>query len=315
MSDPAPSIVARRDSGPKVHILLCTYNGAAWLEAQLESLVAQTHRDWLLWVSDDNSSDDTRAILARFAARYPGRVAAVLDGPRKGGAANFLSLLCHADIPEGYVALCDQDDVWMPHKLAHALAQLRPWAGTPCAWAGRYMFTDQYLNPLGLSPHWARGPSLENALVQNIMSGHTLTLNPEALALVRRAGPMPVAHHDWWIYLLLMACNGHALIDTEVVLQYRQHRDNTIGRRAGLRARAGRAIAMVNGTLNSWIMGNLAALAAADAPLSPQARHLVDGSRQRSAKIASAALGNFSTHRQHRAETLAFAFAKCLRRL
>ena len=315
MPDPAARIAPRPDHGPTVHILLCTCNGAPWLQAQLDSLVAQTHRDWRLWVSDDHSSDDTRAILARFAQHNPGRIAALLDGPRKGSAANYLSLLCHPDLPAAPVALCDQDDVWLPHKLEHAMARLRPHAGTPCAWAGRYVFTDQDLRPLGLSPLWARGPSLENALVQNIMSGHTLTLNPEALALIRRAGPKPVAHHDWWIYLALMACGGRALIDPEIVLQYRQHPANTVGRRAGFRARAARLGAVMDGTLNAWIMDNLAALASADLPLSAQARQLVAQYTQSQGTRASLALGDFATHRQHRAEGLALSLAKRLRRL
>lgn len=315
MRDATARLVPRAQTGQTVHILLCTYNGAPWLQAQLESLLAQTHRDWHLWVSDDHSSDDTRTILARFAQRHPDRFAVLMDGPRKGSAANFLSLLCHPDLPAGYAALCDQDDIWMPHKLAHAMERLHSTAGTPCAWSGRYDFTDLNLHSLGLSPHWARGPSLENALVQNIMSGHTLTLNPEALALVRRAGPQPVAHHDWWIYLLLMACEGRALIDPEVVLRYRQHKANTMGRRAGLRARAGRLATVMNGTFNNWILANLKALATVDLPLSPQARQLVARYTELSPTRASVALQNFATHRQSRAETLVLSIAKYARRL
>lgn len=298
-----------------VHILMCTYNGEAWLEDQLGSLLEQSYSDWQLWVSDDGSTDGTQEILARFARRYPGRVAAIFDGPGQGSSANFMSLMCHPDLPDGYVALCDQDDIWLPHKLEHAMTQLRPMAGQPCAWSGRYVFTDAQMRPLGLPEPWPLGPSLENALVQNIMSGHTLTLNSKALALVRRAGPVAVAHHDWWIYLLLMACDAKALIDPEIVLHYRQHGRNTIGRRSGLRARATRLAGMMNGTLRDWIATNLAALSQTDLPLSLNASRMVALYEQAQGAGLHRVLREFSIHRQNRSETLALALANRLQRL
>ena len=42
-----------------VRILLATYNGGPYLDAQLQSYLDQDHQDWGLWVSDDHSTDDT----------------------------------------------------------------------------------------------------------------------------------------------------------------------------------------------------------------------------------------------------------------
>ena len=47
-----------------VLIALCSYNGGRWLGAQLDSIAAQDHSDWALWISDDGSSDDTRTVIA-----------------------------------------------------------------------------------------------------------------------------------------------------------------------------------------------------------------------------------------------------------
>ena len=55
----------------RITILMASYNGAAHIGAQLESLAAQSHRDWRLIVSDDGSSDATCAIVEAFAARLP----------------------------------------------------------------------------------------------------------------------------------------------------------------------------------------------------------------------------------------------------
>ena len=65
------------------------------------------------------------------AARNQGRLAAILKGPDQGSAANFLSLLCHPDPPEGHVALCDQDKFWLPHKLEPHWYGCRPLSGGP----------------------------------------------------------------------------------------------------------------------------------------------------------------------------------------
>ena len=112
----------------RVTILMATLNGADHLPAQLASLLAQTHADWRLWVSDDGSTDNTPALLRDFARAHPAREICLLRGPGRGAAANFLTMLCHPDLPCGPVALCDQDDVWLKGKLSRALRRM---AGGP----------------------------------------------------------------------------------------------------------------------------------------------------------------------------------------
>ena len=74
-----------------VAILMGTKNGAGFLKEQLESIADQTHKNWMLIVSDDGSTDDTKAILADFAAKHTQKLT-VRDGARAGVCANFLSL-------------------------------------------------------------------------------------------------------------------------------------------------------------------------------------------------------------------------------
>lgn len=271
--------------------------------AQLDSFVAQTHQDWSLWVSDDGSTDDTMQILEHFSHRHPGRNIHILQGPGLGSAANFLHLLCHPDLPSGIVALSDQDDVWLPQKLERAVTQLQATGHAPSVWAARYWITDKNLKPIHCSDPWLRGPSLENALVQNILSGHTITLNPAALALVRQAGTPRVPHHDWWIYLLLMACGAQAILEQQPMLYYRQHDANTVGRRSAPSARFKRLAALKRGQLRNWITANLDALLAADIPLTPKARQIAQSWLQADPPDKARVLLGFGVHRQSRAET------------
>lgn len=283
-----------------VLILMATRNGMPWLDAQLDSLVAQTHRNWSLWVSDDGSTDATLSTLAAFDRAHPGRLTRVLDGPRKGSAANFLHLVCQPDRPAGMVAFCDQDDVWRPEKLARAVACLQGLGSDPAVWACRYNVTDHALRQGRESRLWPHAPSLQNAVVQNILSGHSLTLNAAATERLRAAGQVDVPHHDWWTYLVMAATGAQIVFDPAVLLAYRQHGGNVMG--DGAKARAVRLATVLDGTLGRWIGMNLQALAQAGLPLNPQATALLSAWRDPALPRAKV-LRQFGIHRQSRAET------------
>lgn len=290
----------RTFSPTHVTIALATCNGMPWLQEQLDSLLAQRHGDWSLWVSDDGSDDGTRAVLQAFRAAHPSRVQRVIDGPGRGAAANFLHLLRHPALPDGLVALCDQDDVWLPDKLSLAVAELADKAETPAVWAARYVIADAELRGGRASPLWRRPPSLANAVVQNILSGHTLTLNAAALRLLRRGDMPDVPHHDWWIYLLMAAAGARICVSDQIVLKYRQHQANAMGaRNLGRLLRLRR---LSNGTLGQWIDRNMQALAARDDHIVPEARDMVAAWGDPTVSRLGF-LRRFGCHRQSRVET------------
>ena len=125
-------------------ILLCTFNGARFLPAQLSSLANQTFTNWRLFVSDDGSSDETLAIVAQYKDRLGVASVAIRSGPQQGFVRNFLSLACDTSIACDYFAYCDQDDVWEPQKLARAAAWLdtRP-RHVPAMYCSRTMLIDE----------------------------------------------------------------------------------------------------------------------------------------------------------------------------
>lgn len=253
----------------RVTIALCTYNGAAHLAAQLESYLAQSHTAWDLWISDDGSSDETLAILQAFAAAHGAtRDIRILKGPRAGFTQNFLSLLCHPDLPAQPVALSDQDDVWLPEKLALGLADMG--GDTPVLYGAQSIHTDANLTPVGQSLGGGT-PHFGNALVQNIVSGHSAMLNTAALGLVRAAGvPQGLPYHDWWLYQLVSGAGGKVVVRKDAVLMYRQHASNAMGSHQGLRAAAARAAHVFGRTYGAWIAANTDALRAVAPLLSPE---------------------------------------------
>lgn len=305
-----------------IRVLLCTRNGERWLPDQLDSLARQTHPDWSLWISDDGSTDGTMSVIDAFDREHPGRVERVIRGPGKGAAANYLHLLNHPDLPIGPVALADQDDVWRREKLARAVKALRggtPGEETPRAYAARYLVTDAGLQRPRLSAGWPRGPSLANALVQNVMSGHTTAMNGAALALVRRAGAPPVPHHDWWLYLLFAATGCDIHLDPAGVLYYRQHAENHFGDRRGRRARLARLRFMGGDSLAArWFAANVDALDGVPGMLTPGARHALESLRQFPTRPGLQRLSAFrriGVHRQSWLETRFMELAVLLGRL
>ncbi|MBT8457186.1 MAG: glycosyltransferase [Alphaproteobacteria bacterium] len=244
---------------------MALHNGAAHLTDQLESLARQTHGDWSLRISDDGSSDDGPAICERFAATMPGYDIRLTHGPGRGAARNFLSLLQTCDPRAEYAAFCDQDDVWRPEKLTHALTHLsRVPAGRPALYCGRTIVTDDRLNIRGHSPDFWHPPGFSNALVQSIAGGNTMVLNRAALDLMRVAarydGPVPA--HDWWCYQVITGAGGQVIFDTNPQVFYRQHGRNLVGSNLGVPARLSRLHRLCNGTYRSWTDQNLTALQA-----------------------------------------------------
>ncbi len=255
-------------------ILLCTYQGEAHLAAQLQSYLDQTHTAWDLWVSDDGSSDATRSMIAAFRARAgPDRTVRLIDGPGQGATRNFLSLLCHPDLPAGPVALSDQDDVWLPEKLARAAAALAGSAPVTL-YGGQSRHVDAALRPIGRSRAPQRPVGFANALTQNVVSGHSTVLSAAAVALVRQAGPPApdVPYHDWWLYQLISGAGGTVHIDPEPVLLYRQHGGNVMGAHQGLGASLARARMVLGKQYGDWLEANMAALEAVAPLLSDAAR-------------------------------------------
>jgi glycosyltransferase involved in cell wall biosynthesis len=242
-------VTQRVQAAPKVAILMCTYHGQHYLADQLDSFAAQTHTNWELWVSDDGSKDDTHAILNAYIKRWGGRHLSLHSGPAEGFVANFLSLACKASIEADYYAFSDQDDIWEVDKLQRSVKWLRTIPQeVPAIYCSRTRLVDFENKEIGLSPLFQKPPSFANALMQNIGGGNTMVFNNAARDLLRFAGDdVDVITHDWWSYLVVMACGGRVYYDPIPTLRYRQHDANLVGANGNFAARLARVKMLWNG--------------------------------------------------------------------
>lgn len=257
---------------------MATFNGAEFIDAQLNSIAEQTHRAWSLWISDDGSDDATLTKIARFQARHPDHNIQLLRGPSRGASQNFLSLLAHPDLPDTYVAFCDQDDVWMPDKLARATAALTNASPTvPTAYSCGDIATNVNLEPVAQQPRNFTSASFGNALVQNILRGNAIILNCAAVSLLREfigsaTAAEGVPFHDWWVYQVITGMDGLIILDPAPGLYYRQHNANALGANIGIKGITTRVTLLRSGVYQNWMDRNRVALCTLNKSLSPSNR-------------------------------------------
>lgn len=164
---------------------MCTYNGQAFLAEQLDSFERQTHSNWTLMVSDDGSQDGTLSLLEDYGRRWGHARLGIMMGPKRGYAANFLSLTYRVDDAD-FFAWSDQDDIWSEDKLEVALAWLRTVpTHVPALYCGRTQLISETGVHLGYSPRFRLAPGFGNALVQSIAGEHDGFQQSRSCAVVR----------------------------------------------------------------------------------------------------------------------------------
>jgi glycosyltransferase involved in cell wall biosynthesis len=216
---------------------MCTYNGAEFLPAQWESILAQSRKPDEIVVCDDGSSDQARNLIEQLAQQTSIPVTLRFNEKNLGSVKNFEQAirLCTGEI----IALSDQDDVWRGDKL-----QLIEDAFAKHSAAG-LVFSDaeivnENLEPLGkrmwaevaFEPHKqkliARGRALEVLITGWTVTGATMAFRSE---FVNLSLPIPdgiAMIHDGWIALTIAAVAEVVAIH-EPLIQYRQHSRQQIG--------------------------------------------------------------------------------------
>jgi glycosyltransferase involved in cell wall biosynthesis len=226
----------------KISIAMCTYNGAEFLRAQLESIAGQSRRPDEIVICDDASTDETESVIKDFIGSS--RVSIFLHSNEKnlGAVRNFEKTirLCTGDV----IVLSDQDDVWRKDKLQliETAFETNPKAGLVFSDAE---IVDEKLNPsgrrmwdqVGFDAHKrklvAHGRALEVLITGWTVTGATMAFRSEYKNL---ALPIPTnlqMIHDGWIALAVAAVADVATID-DALIKYRQHERQQIGAPARL---------------------------------------------------------------------------------
>lgn len=257
----------------KLAVLLATYNGARFLDAQLRSVIAQDWQAIDIIASDDSSTDGTLDLLGSWRMIWNKGSFTIMSGPRRGFAGNFRKLLAEAEVGDAnYVAFCDQDDIWLSDKTRIAVEALDVHGARPALYCARTLITDIDDREVSLSTLFKRTPDFANALVQSIGGGNTMVMNRAAYELLREAATRTeFVSHDWFAYLIVSGAGGKVIYSETPHVRYRQHDGNLIGSNLGFQARIDRARFALSGRYIGWNNLNMSALAACRDLLTPDA--------------------------------------------
>lgn len=214
-----------------------TYNGAAYIKKQLDSILTQTQKVDEIVICDDGSTDDTIAIIQAYQNTYPGIIRLYQNEQQLGSTKNMEK--CLGLVKGDLVFLADQDDIWLPHKVATLCAYFEAHPNIDAVFSNALLINekDELMQNMAL---WdiigfpqATLPTAFNLFeflyrVDNIVTGAGLAIKNIGPLL---AQPFPTVNgllHDGWI-ALYYASQGKLAYCAEALFQYRIHAAQQMG--------------------------------------------------------------------------------------
>lgn len=252
--------VEEKGNLPHVCVLMATFNGEEFILEQLESLLNQNEVRITLLISDDGSTDRTQAKVNNFIAMHHEHamhmVVLEANDCSLGAGGNFLRLLEACDSKSfDYIALSDQDDIWLPDKLRIAIKQLEFFnadcfsSAVTAFWqSGRQQVIRQSLRKSRLDFLFEGGGHgctylMRSRFVRDVQS------------FLNSYGGMTrdFHYHDWLLYLLARTWKRRWIIDGEPQILYRQHDNNDTGTRFSTQG----LMARVSKIRSGWYRGQI----------------------------------------------------------
>lgn len=218
-------------TGPKVAICLATYNPPRHhFAAQLDSIRAQTHANWVCVISDDNSDEAGRATLRDVVGDDP-RFVVVEHDRNVGFYRNFERSLQHVPADTEFVSLSDQDDLWDADKIETMLAEFAD-PSVLLAYCDMRLVDDN--GTVIADSVWTsrsnHNTDLEQLLLLNTVTGAASMVRADVLA--ERMLPLPpgtaASYHDQWLAACALSIGRIAFVD-RALHSYRQHDANITG--------------------------------------------------------------------------------------
>ncbi|MEO6718713.1 MAG: glycosyltransferase [Ferruginibacter sp.] len=208
---------------PLVSIAMATYNGYAFLRQQLDSILTQTITDFEIIIVDDLSVDDTRSILKEYG-QTDKRIKLYFNDKNVGYREAFYMALEHCS--SNHILFCDQDDIWLPHKLETLLNTI----GEDLLIFSDSALVDDTGNQINVKlsdtvkmVQPGEAPINRGFVIGNCVWGHTIMFHRNLLAYT--SGEKNMHPHDWWFAVVSSHLNRIKFCPA-VLNYYRQHQKN-----------------------------------------------------------------------------------------
>ncbi|AND79148.1 glycosyltransferase family 2 protein [Streptococcus pantholopis] len=216
----------------KVNILMSTYNGESFVAEQIESIQAQTFKNWQLLIRDDGSSDRTPNIIEQYVKKDR-RIRFINADKREniGVIQNFFTLVKYEKAD--YYFFSDQDDIWLQDKLEMTLKEAAKYEkNSPLVVYTDLKIVDRNLTVLQESMIKTQSghanTDLLAELTENTVTGGTMLINHALAEQWHHCRSLLM--HDWYLALLASALGRLVYLDRATEL-YRQHDSNVLGAR------------------------------------------------------------------------------------
>lgn len=216
----------------KVAFLLSVYNGAKFLEEQLNAILQQTHRNWQLYIRNDGSKDNSLEIIKEYVKK-DARIHLLDEHGVNLGYTKSQAFLM-SNVTEPYIVFCDQDDVFLPQKTTLSLQKIKEIetnAKLPALVHTEAIVVDSQLNPIKPTFIGAHGKikGLNGIIFANCVSGSSMMINDRLKNIVLDSlSTMQFDLLDYHIAILSELIGVRAFI-AEPLLKYRQHENNAVG--------------------------------------------------------------------------------------
>ncbi len=216
----------------KVDILLATYNGEKYLKEQMDSILNQTHSDFRLIISDDCSIDKTKEILEEYAKKDD-RIVLFNQEKNLGVTGNFEFLL--SKVTSDYFMFSDQDDIWKKDKIEKCIAKIKNdaadlvYSDLEVVDENLQVTYESYWKLKGFYDKIKKHNDFDSLYLNNYITGCTMLSKKE---WIKKILPFPHGSEfvifDYWMALMISQ-NGKMAYIEQPLIQYRQHKKNTIG--------------------------------------------------------------------------------------
>ena len=116
-----------KKKNPKVSVIVASYNYADLIRDTLDSLLAQTYKNFEIIVVDDGSKDNSVAVIKEYVKKYDNVFLYQHDGGVNKGLPETIKLALKYATGE-YVAFCESDDIWFPSYLEEKIKYINTYA-------------------------------------------------------------------------------------------------------------------------------------------------------------------------------------------
>ena len=225
----------KKTNNARVCVIMATYNGGKYLREQIDSIINQTYKNVTIYVSDDNSTDDTISVLNSYKKKLGAeRLMFVNNKTNKHGAVHNFAYAYKTAPEADYYMFADQDDYWERTKIEEMLnvaekedesKPLLVYCDCKVVDKDLKVINESFVRSEKLM--LSDGNKMKQLLLKNYIPGCVMMFN----SALRQVSPeiwtkCPI--HDWWIALVAERMGKIVFYDKALNL-YRQHDNNTLG--------------------------------------------------------------------------------------